>query len=239
MSAHTLNRAIKLANIAVRQDTAGRYCINDLHEAAVTTGAKRRTTEPGKFLASSKVIALVDAIKEQRRAFPDVAENTQNLGVLPTLGDAARATVTLNLGNAPAQVNPVAQSRGRTGGTYVCRQLVYAYAAWISPKFYLFVLDTFDAAIHGELRHLNQAERHYFEARPHWRRIRELAITGTKYRTIASEVSRSAGSVGRCVRRMVRVGLIDPVALTFARFRPATAQRLVEQHGLAHWGIAA
>lgn len=231
MISHTLNQAIKLTDITVLQDDAGRYRINDLHEAAVAAGANRRTAEPGKFLASPRTTALIAAIKDQQKTR---RENTHTAGIY-----SGTSHVTHHPGNAAALVNPVAQSRGRTGGTYVCRQLVYAYAAWISPKFYLFVLDTFDAAIHGELRHLNQAERHYFEARPHWRRIRELAITGTKYRTIASEVSRSAGSVGRCVRRMVRVGLIDPVALTFARFRPATAQRLVEQHGLARWGIAA
>ncbi|QEY24783.1 KilA-N domain-containing protein [Neisseria animalis] len=51
----------------------------------------------------------------------------------------------------PKQVIQVIRG-GANRGTYACKELVYAYATWISAKFFLQVIRTFDAVVSGRLQ---------------------------------------------------------------------------------------
>lgn len=46
---------------------------------------------------------------------------------------------------------PVVKKEGRGGGTFVAKQMVYAYAMWISAEFSLRVIDAYDALVEGRL----------------------------------------------------------------------------------------
>ncbi|NIF20597.1 KilA-N domain-containing protein [Candidatus Pantoea multigeneris] len=93
-------------SVPVRQDNAGRYCLNDLHKAA---GAERRN-DPHDWLRLKQTKEVVDLLSDT--------------GI------------------------PVTVVKGGSNqGTFVCKELVYSYAMWISPAFNLKVIRTFDALI--------------------------------------------------------------------------------------------
>lgn len=103
-----------VAGVGIKQDAEGRYCLNDLHRAAVSSGANARSKEPNKFFASPQTTELVKELSD-----------TQNSGIAPV--NAIRG--------------------GIEQGTYVCKELIYAYAMWISAAFHLKVIRAYDAMV--------------------------------------------------------------------------------------------
>lgn len=95
----------------------GLYSLNDLHKAA---GGKDKH-RPNQFLRLDQTQALIAEIK-----------HCADLRSADTQG--------LEMSIAERTING-----GPQRGTYVCRELVYAYAMWISPKFHLQVIRAFDA----------------------------------------------------------------------------------------------
>jgi hypothetical protein len=67
-----------------------------------------------------------------------------------------KALVSELQGASPNSERPVVTvNDGVSNGTYAAKELVYAYAMWISPKFHLRVIRAYDALVREELDRLN------------------------------------------------------------------------------------
>lgn len=122
-----LNNTIAIADTLIRQDAAGRYCLNDLHKAA----GSNQKHQPGFFMRRKSTSALIAEI----------------------------------VASANSQTPPAIKvNDGVSNGTYVCKELVYAYAMWISPAFSLKVIRAYDAVASGmasQLPSATQTAEHY------------------------------------------------------------------------------
>jgi hypothetical protein len=108
--------SIAISGTIINQDSHSRYCLNDLHKAS--GGDKKH--RPNYFL-----------------------ENQQTKELIIELGKEAGNPASVDLHS----VNPVniIKGIGKQQGTYAAKELVYAYAMWISPAFTLKVIRAFDA----------------------------------------------------------------------------------------------
>lgn len=108
MNALTLN----IANIAIRQDANGRFCLNDLHKAS----GNDPKYKPANFIRLDTTQALIKEINQ--------------------CSDLRSALEVIN--------------GGPQRGSYGCKELVYAYAMWISAKFHIAVIHAYDALVTGQ-----------------------------------------------------------------------------------------
>lgn len=95
----------------------------------VVAGASVRQDEEGRFCVND----LHRAAGKQRRHEPLNWRNTDRYK------DLVAELETTGV--------PVVVKAGRYGGTYVCKELVYAYAMWISPQFHIQVIRAYDRAV--------------------------------------------------------------------------------------------
>jgi hypothetical protein len=110
------NQPLVIGGFSVRQDQAGRYCLNDFHKAS----GESEKHKPPFWLRNEQTKDLISELQN------------------------------CNSGYAPidSPVN-VIRGGGDKQGTYVVKELVYAYAMWISAKFHLMVIRAYDALVTG------------------------------------------------------------------------------------------
>ncbi|WFF39603.1 KilA-N domain-containing protein [Moraxella nasibovis] len=109
----------------------GLFSLNDLHK--VSGGASKH--QPSNFMRNAETQELIKEIELEK-------SNSSNL-----MSSANCA----NLHSLKIKQIAVIAMEGKKGGTYVCRELVYRYAMWISAKFSLMVIRAFDALNTGAI----------------------------------------------------------------------------------------
>ncbi|MBU3696767.1 KilA-N domain-containing protein [Dechloromonas sp.] len=101
-----MSNIITIDTITIKQDSEGRFCLNDFHKAA----GGNPNHAPAQFFRT----------------------------------DTAQALITELSNCAEMHITPWLAQRGFNGGTYVVRELVFAYAMWVSPAFHLKVIRAYD-----------------------------------------------------------------------------------------------
>ncbi|WP_255323516.1 KilA-N domain-containing protein [Acinetobacter soli] len=115
------NKPLTIGEFNIRQDEGGRFCLHDLHKAS---GALEKH-QPAFFMRNKQTKDLIEEIENSANLQSSENERSANLQI----------AVKIIKGGAGEQ------------GTYAVKELVYAYAMWISPKFHLMVIRAYDSLV--------------------------------------------------------------------------------------------
>lgn len=129
---------IHIAGLTIEQSSNGLYSINDLHKASGGL-AKHR---PSQWLRLQATLSLVSFLESQ-------ALNQQSKNVIETVSGRDVRSQEIN------QHIPI----GDIQGTFVCREMVVAYATWISPQFFAHVIRTFLDVVDGVYARVAEQDR--------------------------------------------------------------------------------
>ncbi|TKF73405.1 KilA-N domain-containing protein [Vibrio sp. F13] len=99
------------------------YSLNDLHKVS----GGHQNHKPVHFLKNKQTQDIIEEIEQSKNSYFD--QNTNSHFDQNTNSHFAVKT----------------KRGGNSAGTWVCKELVYSYAMWISPKFHLNVIRAFDS----------------------------------------------------------------------------------------------
>jgi len=114
------SQPLVIGDFSIRQDEDGRYSLADLHKASGNL-AKHK---PSNFLRVEQTQELIKEIEQV---------SDMRLGETDHFSNMRSAVKVINGGN--------------NRGTYAVKEMVYAYAMWISAKFHLMVIRAYDSLI--------------------------------------------------------------------------------------------
>lgn len=112
------NKPFVIGDFTIRQEDGGYYCLNDLHRAS----GYDKKHQPAYFMRNQQTKDLIDEINRSANLHIDPSANLQKPPFI--------------------KIND-----GENNGTYVVKELVYAYAMWISAKFHLMVIRAYDSLV--------------------------------------------------------------------------------------------
>lgn len=105
----------------IRQDKEGRYCLNDLHKAAIASGLKVERKNPAEFFRTEMASNFVESLNKFE----------------PDLNVESCLAFTVTKG-------------GKNPGTYAVRLLAQRYCGWLSSDFEVAVYSLIDKHMHEE-----------------------------------------------------------------------------------------
>lgn len=144
-----MTASLAILGTTIRQDAEGRFCLNDCHKAAGGDAAKK----PANFLRLDTTKALIAEISRCSDAsnadHGTCAElHTPHKGACSHMSTPSSDVRRPHEGDTGKSVSPLeVVNDGINNGTYAVKELVYAYAMWISPAFHLTVIRAFDALV--------------------------------------------------------------------------------------------
>lgn len=101
---------IVMFNQEIRRDKEGRYCLNDLHKAAIASGLDVERKNPSDFFRTDTAKIFVKSLECMN-------ETTYS---------------------------PIETKEGRNGGSFACKELLYAYAMWLDKPIFLKIVKAID-----------------------------------------------------------------------------------------------
>ena len=103
---------LAISGISIKQDSHGRFCLNDLHKAAGGENKHR----PSLWVENQQTKSLISELESEAG--------------IPAL---------------------VSLKGGKVSGTFAAKELVYAYAMWISANFHIAVIRAYDSLVNSKL----------------------------------------------------------------------------------------